>query len=442
MILAGQLASTADVSRFYSEAQAAANLEHPGIVPIHEVGQYGGQHYFSMAFVDGESLAERLTAGPLPQQEAAALVQHLCEAVQYAHQRGVIHRDLKPGNVLIDRDGRPHITDFGLAKQTAAGNDLTATGQVLGTPSYMPPEQAAGDLAAVGPAADIYSLGAVLYAALTGRPPFQAATPIDTLLQVRVADPVSPRLLNPSVKKDLETICLKCLEKEPQRHYGSAAEMAEDLRRFLHDEPILARRLGPLARSVRWVRKRRRIVGMVAASAALAAILLIGGFLVSRAHERSLLGNVAITTNGPSLVAEVLDEADQAAAPSFPVPNSQPVQLPEGSYRVRLSSAGIVSQDYSLRIDRGATVNFDARLEDRTLWPPLELKSDEYVEPVEFGRRTDLLVYRSSNVEFAAHRRRHGKAGAGARFCAEREQLARLRMAPSRRADDRLAPSR
>ena len=165
MILAGQLASTADVSRFYGEAQAAANLEHAGIVPIYEVGQYGGQHYFSMAYVDGESLAALLAAGPMLQREAAALVQQLCEAVQYAHQRGVIHRDLKPGNVLIDGDGRPRITDFGLAKQTAVASDLTATGQVLGTPSYMPPEQAAGDLAAVGPAADIYSLGAVLYAA-------------------------------------------------------------------------------------------------------------------------------------------------------------------------------------------------------------------------------------------------------------------------------------
>ena len=278
MILAGQLASAADVSRFYGEAQAAANLEHPGIVPIYEVGQYGGQHYFSMAFVDGESLASRLAAGPMLQRDAALLVQQLCEAVQYAHQRGVIHRDLKPGNVLIDGDGRPRITDFGLAKQTAVASDLTATGQVLGTPSYMPPEQAAGDLAAVGPAADIYSLGAVLYAALTGRPPFQAATPIDTLLQVRYADPVSPRLVNPAVKKDLETICLKCLEKEPQRRYASAADVAEDLRRFLHDEPILARRAGPIAQGARWLRKRRKTVLAIVASAALAATLLIGAF--------------------------------------------------------------------------------------------------------------------------------------------------------------------
>ena len=396
MILAGHLASAADVSRFYGEAQAAANLEHPGIVPIYEVGQYAGQHYFSMAYVEGESLAARLAEGPLPEREAAALVQQLCEAVQYAHQHGVIHRDLKPGNVLIDRDGRPRITDFGLAKQTALASGLTATGEVLGTPSYMPPEQAAGELAAIGPSADIYSLGAVLYAALTGRPPFQAATPIATLIQVRNADPVSPRLLNPVVKKDLETICLKCLEKEPQRRYASAGEMAEDLRRFLHDEPILARRLGPIrarpagcASGEKWLvwwrprRHWRRCCWWAA--------------FWRGERESSLLGNLALTTDGPSLVAEVLDDSDHSAVPSFPVPNSQPAQLPEGSYRVRLSSAGIVSQDYSLRIDRGQTVNFAARLEDRTLWPPLELKPDEYAEPVAFGRRTDLLVYRSSN---------------------------------------------
>jgi serine/threonine protein kinase len=397
MILAGQLASTADVSRFYGEAQAAANLEHPGIVPIYEVGQYGGQHYFSMAYVDGESLAASLAAGPMLQREAAALVQQLCEAVQYAHQRGVIHRDLKPGNVLIDRDGRPRITDFGLAKQTAVASDLTATGQVLGTPSYMPPEQAAGDLAAVGPSADIYSLGAVLYAALTGRPPFQAATPIDTLLQVRYADPVSPRLVNPAVKKDLETICLKCLEKEPQRRYASAADVAEDLRRFLHDEPILARRAGLITQGARWLRKRRKTVLAIVASAAIAATLLIGAFLISQSHERSLLGNLQLSTNGPGLVAEVLDKDGHPVVPSFPVPTSQPVALPAGSYHARLSSPGIVSETYALAVDRGASLNFETRLEDRFLWPPLELKPDEFVEPVQFGKRTDLVVYRTSN---------------------------------------------
>ena len=286
MILTGQLASNADVARFYSEAQAAANLEHSGIVPIYEIGQYAGQHYFSMAYVEGESLATVLARGPLPQREAAIVVRQLCEAVHYAHGRGVIHRDLKPANVLIDADGRPRITDFGLAKQAGANSGLTATGQVLGTPSFMPPEQAAGELAAVGKAADIYSLGAVLYATLTGRPPFQAATPVDTLLQVRNADPVPPRLLNPAISRDLETICLKCLEKDPERRYASAAAMAEDLRRYLADEPILARRLGPFTLGVRWIRKRQKTVLLVCGSVAAAVAVVVVSFLAARAHER------------------------------------------------------------------------------------------------------------------------------------------------------------
>ncbi|HEV3417431.1 MAG TPA: protein kinase, partial [Pirellulales bacterium] len=401
MILTGRLASNADVARFYSEAQAAANLDHPGIVPIYEVGQYGGQHYFSMAYVEGESLAAALAKGPLPPHDAAALVQRLCEAVQYAHQRGVIHRDLKPANVLIDSARRPHITDFGLAKHAGADSGLTATGQVLGTPSYMPPEQAAGEVSAIGPAADIYSLGAVLYAALTGRPPFQAATPLDTLMQVCSSDPVSPRLLNPAVSRDLATICLKCLEKEPERRYASAADVAEDLRRFLADEPILARRQGPLVQTARWVRKRRKTVTLVLGSIAAAAAVLIGGFFTWRSHEQAKLGYLSLTTNGPGLVAELFDNKWRPVAPSFPVPSSQPLELPEGSYRARISSPGIVSETYSLNISRGDHVGYDAHLEDRSLWPPLEMTPGDFVDPVELpGRGTALLRYRGPDASF------------------------------------------
>ncbi len=401
MILSGQLASNADVARFYSEAQAAANLDHPGIVPIYEVGQYSGQHYFSMAYVEGESLAAALAKGPLPPHDAAALVQRLCEAVQYAHQRGVIHRDLKPANVLIDSARTPHITDFGLAKQAGGDSGLTATGQVLGTPSYMPPEQAAGEASAIGPAADIYSLGAVLYAALTGRPPFQAATPLDTLMQVRSSDPVSPRLLNPAVSRDLATICLKCLEKEPERRYASAADVAEDLRRFLADEPILARRQGPLAQSIRWVRKRRKAVTLMLGSIAAAAAVLIGGFLAWRSHEQAKLGDVSFTTNGPSLVAELFDDKRRPVAPSIPIPSSQPVELPEGSYRARISSPGIVSETYSLDVSRGQHVGYEAHLDDRSLWPPLEMSPGDFIDPVELpGRGTGLLRYRGPEASF------------------------------------------
>ena len=192
MILSGQLALEAEVRRFYVEAEAAASLDHPGIVPIFEVGQHEGQHYFSMGFVEGQSLAQKVVNGPLPIREAAALVQQIAQAVHYAHEQGVIHRDLKPANVLLDAQGRPRVTDFGLAKKVQSDNGLTANGQIMGTPSYMPPEQAAGQHDRVGPPADVYALGATLYCLVTGRPPFQSSSAVDTLLQVLEQQPVPP----------------------------------------------------------------------------------------------------------------------------------------------------------------------------------------------------------------------------------------------------------
>jgi serine/threonine-protein kinase len=228
MILAGQLASEQDVQRFRGEAQTAAGLRHPNIVAIHEVGEHEGQHYFSMDFVEGQSLAGRLADGPLPAAQAARYVETVARAIDYAHQRGVLHRDLKPANILVDRDDQPRVTDFGLARQVHRDRGLTAPGAVLGTPSYMPPEQASGRRDQVGPASDVYSLGAVLYELVTGRPPFRAATVLDTLLQVLEAEPAPPRLLNPTVSRDLETIILKCLAKEPARRYASAQELADE----------------------------------------------------------------------------------------------------------------------------------------------------------------------------------------------------------------------
>ncbi len=264
MILAGQLASEEDVKRFYSEAEAAANLDHPGIVPIHEVGQHEGQHYFSMGYVEGQSLSAKLAGGPLPPRQAAELVKEVADAVAYAHEQGVIHRDLKPANVLLDKSGQPRVTDFGLAKRVEGGSDLTDTGQVLGTPSYMPPEQAAGKRDQIKETADVYALGAILYTLLAGRPPFQADNQLDTLMQVLEQEPVSPRQLNPKVARDLETICLKCLDKEPQRRYGSATALADDLRRFLNDEPIRARPTSAMQRFVKWVKRRPAAAALVA----------------------------------------------------------------------------------------------------------------------------------------------------------------------------------
>jgi serine/threonine protein kinase len=252
MILSGQLASAEDVQRFHAEAEAAAHLDHPGIVPIYEVGEYQGQHFFSMGYVDGGSLAARVRRGPLPQREAAGLVQRVAEAVAYAHQRGIVHRDLKPANILLDRDGQPRVTDFGLAKRLHGDTQLTRAGQVMGTPGYMPPEHAAGRMGESGPAADVYSLGAILYCLLTGRPPFQAAGVLETIKQVLEQDPVAPRQLNPAISRDLETICLKCLERDPHKRYASCQELADDLRRYLDGEPIRARPPGPAERLWRW----------------------------------------------------------------------------------------------------------------------------------------------------------------------------------------------
>jgi len=265
MILTGQFASREDVQRFYTEAEAAANLDHQGIVPIFEVGEFEGQHYLSMGFVDGESLATKLIEGPLPPREAAELVQTVAQAVQFAHEHGVIHRDLKPSNILLDAQKHPRITDFGLAKRVQSDSHLTETGQILGTPSFMPPEQAAGRLDQVRETSDVYALGAVLYTSLTGHPPFHADNPLDTLLQVMEREPISPHELNQNVPRDLETICLKCLEKDRRRRYRSASELADELNRYLDGRPIQARPIGRAARVWRWCRRNPAVASLTTA---------------------------------------------------------------------------------------------------------------------------------------------------------------------------------
>jgi WD40 repeat protein/tRNA A-37 threonylcarbamoyl transferase component Bud32 len=274
MILAESLASAQGVSRFYLEAEAAAQLEHPGIVPIFEVGEYGGQHFFSMSFVEGGSLAQRVRQeGPLPPGEAAGLVERIAGAVAYAHVHGIIHRDLKPGNILLDKDGNPKVSDFGLAKKVTGDSHLTLAGQIMGTPSYMAPEQAAAKTEEVGPAADVYALGGILYCLLIGRPPFESVDVVETLRQVREQEPVPPRRLNPGVRRDLDTICLKCLQKDPRKRYAGASALAEDLRRFLAGKPILARPVGRAERVWRWC---RRNPGEASLLGAVAASLLLG----------------------------------------------------------------------------------------------------------------------------------------------------------------------
>ncbi len=253
MILRGALASPEDVARFRAEAEAAARLNHPNIVQVFEVGEHLGQPYFSMQHVEGTTLSRKIAEGPLPSHEAARLLIPVCRGVAEAHRNGVLHRDLKPSNILIDEDGRPFVTDFGLAKRipptgqlrddgaAADVETLTNSGAIIGTPSYMAPEQAAGQRGQIGEASDVYSLGAILYAMLTGRPPFQAASPVDTILMVLEQEPVPPRVLNPGADSDLEMIAMKCLQKPTDLRYQDAASLADDLEAWLNHEPISAR---------------------------------------------------------------------------------------------------------------------------------------------------------------------------------------------------------
>ena len=287
MILAGQLASENDVKRFYSEAEAAATLDHPNIVPIFEVGQHEGQHYFAMGYIDGPSLAAKLDAAGWPTSEAARLVRQIADAIQYAHARGVIHRDLKPQNVLLGADGVPRITDFGLAKRSEDASNLTTTGQILGTPSYMSPEQAAGKTREIGPLTDVYSLGAILYALLTGRPPFEGPDVISTISRVIFEEPTSPRRHNPQVDQDLETITLKCLAKDPAERYSSARELADDLDRFLRDEPIRARPVGSMETAWRWCRRKPLVASLVSVISLLLLIGAVGGTTLAVISNRN-----------------------------------------------------------------------------------------------------------------------------------------------------------
>jgi serine/threonine-protein kinase len=292
MLLAGPYARPGELERFLREAETVAGLRHPNIVQVHEAGDVDGRPYFTMEFVEGGSLAQRQGGTPLPARRAAAVVAAVAEAVHAAHQRGIVHRDLKPANILLTADGTPKLTDFGLARLEGA-DGLTLSGAPVGTPSYMAPEQAEGKSRHVSPAADTYALGAVLYEMLTGRPPFRAETAAETLRQATSQSPVPPSRLNAAVPRDVGTICLKCLEKEPHRRYASALALAEDLHRFERNEPILARPAGRLERGLRWTRRNPVGAALVATALALVALAVGGGAwlvqqrAVRRAEQRN-----------------------------------------------------------------------------------------------------------------------------------------------------------
>ena len=337
MILVGNFSSPDMVQRFQTEAEAAARLEHPNIVPIYEIGMYEGQHYFSMRFVEGGSLARRMAGGkvgrggrgldgddarlPPPHagcystKDAARLMVKVAQAVHHAHQHGILHRDLKPGNILLDHAGEPLVADFGLAKILEHDSSLTQSAAVMGSPSYMAPEQAAGHIKQLSTAADIYSLGAIFYELLTGRAPFRGPTPAETMRQVMELDPERPRLLNAAVDRDLETICLKCLEKDPQRRYSSAEGLAEDLERWLRGEPVLARPTSRWEAGRKWVRRKPAIAMLTASVALLLMTVAIGSALFAwnlsekeKELKAALEGREALLAFGQADLIRELDE--------------------------------------------------------------------------------------------------------------------------------------
>lgn len=289
LILGGQLATREFVHRFRAEAAAAAALQHPNIVAIHDVGVHDGNHFFSMDYVEGQNLAQLVGNRPLPAQKAARYMKLIADAIHYAHEQGILHRDLKPSNVLVDgRTDQPRVTDFGLAKWLDGESSLTLTGQVLGSPHFMPPEQADARRGKGGRRSDLYGLGGILYFLLTARPPFQGDSLEETLDQVLNFEPVSPRLLNPTVPRDLETICLKCLSKEPDRRYPTAQALGEDLSRFLNAESILARPTTVLERTWRWCRRKPAFAGLLAVAVALLLTLAIGSSIAAFRIQRAL----------------------------------------------------------------------------------------------------------------------------------------------------------
>ncbi len=304
MILAGQFAREPEIKRFRAEAEAAAQLDHPNIVPIYEVGEEGGHHFFSMRFMEGGTLTARINRpdSRLPHEVAARLLVKVCRAVHFAHQRGILHRDLKPGNILLDPAGEPYVSDFGLAKFLADASQRTASGAVLGSPSYMAPEQAAGKPQLISTAADVYSLGAILYEMLTGQPPFRADTPLVTLRQVVEQEPRRPSTINRRADRDLETICLVCLEKEPARRYSSAELLAQDLERWLRREPIQARASSPAERLAKWIRRRPATAALLFVAGAAVLAFFVSQTVMSARLRRA---NFEVTESNRQLHASL-----------------------------------------------------------------------------------------------------------------------------------------
>src|SRR5262245_55993040 len=339
-----------DERRFRHEAEAAARLDHPNIVPIYEVGEHDGRPYFSMKFIDGTDLG-RAAGDPARPRGIARLMADVARAVHHAHQRGVLHRDLKPSNILLDRDGRPHVADFGLAKRVEGDSAATHSGSITGTPSYMAPEQAAA-APALTTAVDVYGLGAILYELLTGRPPFRAGTPLDTILQARTQEPPRPRSLNPRADRDLETICLKCLEREPARRYGSAEALADDLERWLRGEPILARPASAREQLTKWAKRRPGVAALLGVAAAL--LLAVLGVLAWGWQQADDKAGAQATAR--TAAEEKADAEEKARVAAQKEAAAEKRRAEEARQRERTVQAYLALEKGTNRLDRGELV--------------------------------------------------------------------------------------
>lgn len=398
MILPHGLTDEAAVGRFNAEAEAVAQLEHPGIVPIYEYGESDGRHFFTMPLIEGGSMSDLTHDGPMSPQEATEYLVKVAAAVQYAHERGIIHRDLKPANILIDMTGEPKVTDFGLAKLSQQDSNLTATGQILGTPSYMPPEQAAGQVDQITVQCDVYSMGAILYTLLTGRPPFQTDNPLDTLMQVQEAEPVSPRRFNSKIARDLETICLKCLQKRPADRYSTAEALKEDLSRFAAGAPIAGKRVSFPKKSGRWIWKHRRVVLL-----SLAPVLLTLGILfVWDFYRKSQMGALDIRCDTEDATASIKDGATGKTVMSVSLPTPEPLKLPAGHYKLDVVTPMGLPRVFDVHLPRKFNLPIDLKLEEAYLNSSIDLENryEQWWQTVKADGGYDFLIagdYRRHN---------------------------------------------
>ncbi len=384
------------MKRFRREAETVARLHHTNIVPIFAVGCEHGVHYYAMQLIEGQSLADlhdeaRRSAKPLPQEDVTRWCLQAAEALAHAHHRGVIHRDIKPSNLLIDVDGVVWLTDFGLAKH-ADEVTLTASGALMGTPRYMSPEQAESVRRTIDHRTDIYSLGASLYELATGRPVFESTSAHHVIMQILTEEPARPRQLCPSLPRDLETIILTCLHKDPAHRYQSAQALADDLRAAVENRPIWARRVPLFERVVRHVRKRRKSIQNTAIATAATLLVVLTAFVSWRYYSEWRLGRIVLSTDGPPLSAQMLSEqGDAPVGEPFDVGTQTVVSLPAGDYRVRLGHAGRMTQTYRMGIHRGETQMRSVSLGENRLLG---------TEPIPFSFNTQSLVLSPGKADF------------------------------------------